>query len=143
MRLFALLAVVVAVCGAIIAVKRRRRHRRRREGRAADRVVGAWDEVVDRLIELQFPITQSMTPRDIARATQTTYGTAATLPLSFLVPDVGRAVYGRVEPDTDTVDRSWLRALEFEQNLALTLSRSQQWRARLSLRPLRTRGPEA
>ncbi len=139
----AVAAVVVAVCGAIIAVKGRRRQRRRREGRAADRVIGAWDEVVDRLIELQFPITQSMTPRDIARATQTTYGTAATLPLSFLVPDVGRAVYGRVEPDTDTVDRSWLRALEFEQNLALTLSRSHQWRARLSLRPLRTRGPAA
>lgn len=136
------LSVVLAGCGVIIGLKVFRRRRRRREGRAADRIVGAWDEVVDRLIELQFPITQSMTPRDIARATQATYGTAATLPLSFLVPDVGHAVYSRVEPDTDTVDRSWLRALEFEQNLAITLSRSQRWRARLSLRPLRTRRVE-
>ncbi len=135
----AALGVVAAGCGAIIALKVFRRRKRRRDGRAADQVVGAWDEVVDRLIELQFPITQSMTPRDIARATQSTYGTAATLPLSFLVPDVGRAVYSRVEPDAATVDRSWLRALEFEQNLAITLSRSQRWRARLSLRPLRTR----
>jgi transglutaminase-like putative cysteine protease len=135
----AVLALVLAVCGAIVATKLRRRRRRRTNGRAADRVVGAWDEVVDRLVELQFPITQSMTPRDIARATQATYGTAATLPLSFLVPDVGRAVYGRVEPDPHTVDQSWLRALEFEQNLAITLSRGQRWRARLSLRSLRAR----
>jgi transglutaminase-like putative cysteine protease len=138
----AVLALVLAVCGAIIGVKGFRRRKRRGEGRAADRVVGAWDEVVDRLIELQFPITQSMTPRDIARATQATYGTAATLPLSFLVPDVGRAVFSGIEPDAETVDRSWLRAHEFEQNLAITLSRSQRWRARLSLRPLRNRPAE-
>lgn len=127
--------LVVGGCAAVIGAKLLRRRRRRAAGDAAGRVVGAWDEVVDRLVELRFPIHPSMTPRDIARATQAVYGTAATLPLGFLVPDVGRAVFGQVAPDDDTADRSWARALEFEQNLAITLNGRQRWRARLSLRP--------
>ena len=129
-------ALVGAVVGSILMLKARRR-RRRRTGPAADRVVGAWDEVIDRLVELHFPVTPSMTPREVARATQAIYGTAAALPLSFLVPDVGRAVFSRHEPDEGVVDRSWVRALEFEQNLAITLNRRQRWRARLSVRALR------
>lgn len=52
------------------------------------------------------------------------------------MPDVGRAVFGRATPDDELADRSWARALEFEQNLAITLNLSQRWRARLLLRPL-------
>ena len=77
-----------------------------------------------------------MTPRDIAATTRAIYGTAATLPLAFLVPDVGRAVFGADEPAADIADRAWARAREFEQNLMITLTRRQRWQARLSLRPL-------
>ncbi len=134
-------ALVGAVVGSILILKARRRRRRRGSGPAADRIVGAWDEVIDRLVELHFPVTPSMTPREVARATQAIYGTAAALPLSFLVPDVGRAVFSRHEPDEAVVDRSWVRALEFEQNLAITLNRRQRWRARVSVRALR--GPHS
>ena len=131
-----LVALVAGVCGGILGAKAARRRRRRTTGDAATRVIGAWDEVVDRLRELRFPITDSMTPRDIARATRSVYGTAATLPLGFLVPDVGRAIYAPTVPDDELAERSWARALEFEQNLAITLNGRQRWRARLSLRPL-------
>ena len=136
----ALVGVIVLMalgCGVVLGLKARRRRRRRTTGPVADRVVGAWDEVLDRLVELHFPVAPSMTPRDIARATQAVYGTAAALPLSFLVPDVGAAVFGRSVPEEPVATRVWHRALEFEQNLAITLNSRQRWRARLSLRSLR------
>jgi transglutaminase-like putative cysteine protease len=129
--------VVLLVVGAIVGAKTLRRRRRRRRASTADRVVGAWDEVVDRLVELHLPISTSMTPRDITALTRTRYGTAATLPLSFLVPDVGRAVFGPTPPGEEVAERAWARAVEFEQNLTLTLNRRQRWQARLSLRSLR------
>jgi transglutaminase-like putative cysteine protease len=129
--------VVALVVGSIVGAKAFRRRRRRRRASTADRVIGAWDEVVDRLVELHVPISTSMTPRDITALTRARYGTAATLPLSFLVPDVGRAVFGPTPPGEELAERAWERALEFEQNLALTLNRRQRWQARLSLRSLR------
>lgn len=130
-------ALVALVVGMIVGVKAYRRRRRRRRPDPAERVVGAWDEVVDRLVELKLPISTSMTPRDVADATRALYGTAATLPLSFLVPDVGRAVFGATPPTSEIAERAWARAVEFEQNLSTTLDRRQRWQARLSLRPLR------
>ncbi len=137
LSLLGALALVAIGCGIVLGLKARRRRRRRTTGPVAERVVGAWDEVLDRLVELHFPVAPSMTPREIARATQAVYGTAAALPLSFLVPDVGAAVFGRNAPEEQVAMRVWNRALEFEQNLAITLNTRQRWRARLSLRSLR------
>jgi transglutaminase-like putative cysteine protease len=137
------IALGALVVGAIVGAKVLRRRRRAARPRPADRIVGAWDEVVDRLVELRLPISASMTPRDVAATTRSVYGTAATLPLSFLVPDVGRAVFGATEPDDEVATRAWERAREFEQNLALTLNHRQRWQARLSLRPLRAPRAEA
>jgi hypothetical protein len=127
----------VALAGAIVAAKARRRRGRQLASSPAERVVGAWDEVVDRLIEVRFPIAPSMTALDVARASRAAYGSAATAPLAFLVPDVSRAIYAADEPSTEAVERAWQRSTEFEHNLTASLSRRQRWRARLSLRPLR------
>lgn len=130
------LALLSLVAGTLFGLKRLRRRRRRRAERPADRVVGAWHEVVDRLVEMRFPMTPSMTPLDIGRAIRSSYGTAAALPLAFLVPDVGRAIYAHDEPGPEMVERAWQRAVEFEQNLKSTLTRRQRWRALLSPRSL-------
>jgi hypothetical protein len=82
-------------------------------------------------------MTANMTALDIARATRVTYGTATTLPLAFLVPDIGRAIYAADEPSPEVVHRAWQRATEFQENLASALNRRQRWRARLSPRPFR------
>ena len=103
----------------------------------ADRIVGAWDEVLDRLAEMHFPVTDSMTPRDVARAGQVTYGAAVAEPLGTLVPVVSRAVFARVEPSDDVVVHAWEQTAEFERNLAALLTRRQRLRSRLSVRPFR------
>src|SRR5690606_22631960 len=129
------LAALLAL--AVVALKRARRRRRRHAPTAAARVVGAWDEAVDRLVELHFPLAPTMTALDIARASRAAYGTAATLPLSFLAAEVSRAIYAAGDPPPESAEHAWQRADEFEQNLASALTRRQRWRARLSLRTLR------
>src|SRR5690606_15918926 len=62
------LAALLAL--AVVALKRARRRRRRHAPTAAARVVGAWDEAVDRLVELHFPLAPTMTALDIARASR-------------------------------------------------------------------------
>jgi transglutaminase-like putative cysteine protease len=131
------LVILGAIAAVIVLLKHRRRQRRLRSASTADRVVGAWEEVVDRLIEVNFPMTPNMTALDVARASRATYGTATTLPLAFLVPEVGRAIYAADEPTPIMVTRAWQRTEEFEQNLASSLTRRRRWRARLSPRPLR------
>jgi transglutaminase-like putative cysteine protease len=134
----ALLAVVAAITAlAIVVLKKRRRKARRTASEPADRVVGAWDEVLDRLAEMRFPVDDSMTPRDVARAGQVTYGAAAAEPLGQLVPVVSRAVFARALPSDETARGAWERTREFERNLASLLNRRQRIRTRLSLRPFR------
>jgi transglutaminase-like putative cysteine protease len=133
-------AVVLVALGAaalIVALKRRRRTARRRAATAADRVVGAWDEVLDRLAEVHFPVSASMTPRDVERVGQVTYGAAATEPLGQLVPVVSRAVFARSEPSDEVAVGAWECTEAFERNLATLLNRRQRLRTRLSLRPFR------
>jgi transglutaminase-like putative cysteine protease len=130
--LAALLAAAV-----VVVLKRRRRSARRREGAPADQVVGAWDEVLDRLAEMRFPLGASMTPRDVARAGRATYGEAAAEPLGRLVPVVSRAVFAQDEPSADVAAGAWGQTAAFERNLAAMLNRRQRLRTRLSLRPFR------
>jgi transglutaminase-like putative cysteine protease len=129
--------LLAAAAGGIVFAKQRRRARRRNAPTSADRVVGAWDELVDRLVEMHFPIGESMTPRDVARLGFATYGTATAEPLGRLVPEVSGAVFARDEPSPADADTAWERTEQFEQNLAATLTRRQRLRARLSLRPFR------
>lgn len=129
--------LVTAVVLVIVAAKAQRRRSRRNAPTPADRVVGAWDEVVDRLLELQFPIGSSMTPRDVERVGRATYGAAATEPLAELVPTVSRAVFAADEPTPDAAELAWQHTEQFERNLKTTLTRRQRIRTRLSLRPFR------
>lgn len=131
----ALIAAVVVL--AIVVTKARRRRARRNAPTPADRVVGAWDEVVDRLLEMQFPIGSSMTPRDVERVGRATYGAATTEPLAQLVPAVSRAVFAQDEPTADAAELAWQRTEQFERNLKTALTRRQRIRTRLSLRPFR------
>jgi transglutaminase-like putative cysteine protease len=135
--ILAVLLALAVTAGTVLMLKRRRRRARRAAPRVADQVVGAWDEVLDRLAEMHFPVGASMTPRDVARAGQVTYGAAAAEPLGALVPVVSRAVFARDEPAADVASGAWHHTADFERNLAALLTRRQRLRTRLSLRPFR------
>jgi transglutaminase-like putative cysteine protease len=132
-----LLVALATAATTVVVMKHRRRTARRRAGTEADQVVGAWEEVLDRLAEVHFPLEPSMTPRDIARAGQSTYGVAAAEPLGALVPVVSRAVFAREAPTREVATGAWDRTSDFERNLASLLNRRQRLRTRLSLRPFR------
>jgi transglutaminase-like putative cysteine protease len=132
-----LVVVAIAAVIAILVLKRRRRRTRRSAPDPADRVVGAWDEILDRLSEMRFPVASSMTPRDVARVGQATYGMAAADPLTQLVPVVSRAVFARDEPSAEVATDAWGHTADFERNLAALQNRRQRLRTRLSLRPFR------
>jgi hypothetical protein len=134
-----LLLVLLGAALVVLVGKRRRRTRRRTAPEPADQIVGAWDEVLDRLVEMRFPIATAMTPRDVARAGTATYGAPAAEPLESLAPAVSRAVFAERAPGTDAAVRAWEYTAEFERNLAATLTRRQRLRARLSPRPFRRR----
>jgi hypothetical protein len=140
--LAALAGLVLLVAAAIFVValiKRVRRDRRRRAHEPAERVVGAWDEVLDRLVEADVVTTTSMTPADVCLVATDRLGASATLPLAPLANDVTRSLYASREPTVQVADRAWMRASEFIQNLDSTRNRRQRWRALADPRPLRRR----
>lgn len=142
---FAALGVagLVAIAGAVVLVvlglKRLRRSRRRRAGDAASSVVGAWDEVLDRLVESDVVATTSMTPNDVCAAATERLGAAATLPLYPLANDVARAIYSARTPSPQLAERAWRRADDFAQNLTSLRTRRERLRALADPRPLRRR----
>ncbi|MEZ5231772.1 MAG: transglutaminase domain-containing protein [Acidimicrobiales bacterium] len=85
---FGLPALVLAVLASIALLKLQRRRLRAGAAHPADRVLGAWDELVDRLIETGRPPDPAATPGELARI------------LAEQVPDAGPAV-GELAPLVD------------------------------------------
>jgi hypothetical protein len=140
LAVLATLALLVAAAVLAIAlVKRVRRDRRRRAQEPTDRVVGAWDEVLDRLVEADVVASASLTPAEVCGIATERLGAAATLPLRPLANDVTKALYAYREPSPQIAERAWLRSGEFAQNLDSTRTRWQRWRALADPRPLRRR----
>jgi transglutaminase-like putative cysteine protease len=132
----AVLAAIAAALTTLIVVGKGVRRRRQRRGEPAAQVAGAWEGILDRLGEVGMTLPDSMTPREITQATEARFGTAVTLPMAAIVPDLGRAVYGESDPDAGLVARVWTRAEEFEQNLYDALPTRDRLAARLNPRPL-------
>jgi hypothetical protein len=105
--------VVVVVLATVTAVllpwvlKRRRRARRRRAPDAATRVVGAWREVLDRLVEAGDERVTALTSRQATAAVAARFGDEA----AALTRELGRfhdaALHDRAEPPADWGERAW------------------------------------
>ncbi|HET8620138.1 MAG TPA: transglutaminaseTgpA domain-containing protein [Acidimicrobiales bacterium] len=129
---FGVLALLPVVS---VVAKARRRRRRRRAGRPADRVVGAWDETVDRLSEHGVDVGAAYTSSEVAaRATARFNGSLTAVgPLASLV---AVAVYSPVEPSEEAARRAW--ELEHAARGELdAVGGARQWlRSRIDPRPL-------
>ncbi|SDY98776.1 protein of unknown function [Amycolatopsis xylanica] len=119
----------------ILAEKARRRWRRRAAPTNAGKVLGAWQEAVDRLIERGVPVSASLTAKETADRAVAVLGVAAGAVVG-LAPLATAAVYAPREPDEAAVAEAW----QLESQLRTQLyprSQSLLWmRARLDPRPL-------
>jgi hypothetical protein len=127
--------LVVLLATAITGVKARWRWRRRRARGNAARVMGAWQEAADRLIERGIPAPLSHTAGEIADHAERTLGAAAG-PLVSLVPLATMAVYARDEPSDDEVQRAWQLESRLRRQLYPRRFSVRWLRARLDPRPV-------
>lgn len=108
--LFVVGPMVVVPLGAALVVavaKRQRRHRRRSAPVAADRVIGAWSEVKDRLVEAKAPTSPALTPVELAATSGGVAGETGRNALERLAPAVNEAIYEPASTTEDAADRAW------------------------------------
>jgi hypothetical protein len=128
-----LLAVLLAPFVVIGALKASRRARRRQAERAADRISGGWDELVDRASDFGAPVRSGATRREDA----TVLTAALAEPrVATLASRADLEVFGPTEPTPDDIDAFWTQVDEIVGGLGRGRSIWQRLRARLSIRAL-------
>lgn len=138
-----ILLVVAALAGLVIVGKRRRRRRRLGSPFAHQRVLGAWAEATDRLVDLGARFRPHETNGEMAEAGSALLTPRGRVPLADLAGLANQAAHGPGRPD-DLVAAHAVRLLgQIEQEADERLTRRRRWRASLSLRSLRpaTRSP--
>lgn len=128
----ALVLLAGAYVGAVVGVKRRRRARRRRAG-APDAVVGAWQEVIDRLAEADVATLPTVTPLELSAALSRDNAPAGRA-LARLAHVYGAVYYGAVPVDRAEAEAAWRHVGEVERALDRGVSTTTRWRRRLTTR---------
>jgi transglutaminase-like putative cysteine protease len=136
--------VALGILCAPAAAKGWRRQRRRRAKSPAARVVGAWRETVDRLIEVGVPVTTAQTPAEVAAGARARFPQRAAA-VTQMVPLVAVAVCAPFEPEPAAADRAWDLVGVARADLRRGMGPARRARAAVDPRPLlrRSRGPGA
>ncbi len=130
--------LVVGLPVAIAYLKGRRRRIRKSQGSPHDRVAGAWDDSLDRLVETGLGPLRAMSASEIGSATRTQFGEQAAghlLPLGHLA---NRAFFDDASLSESHARRAWAAADELRSELQLQLPRRKRLLALLDPRPLLT-----
>lgn len=139
------LAVVAVAAAAalvaVVAVKAARSRRRRRAGSARARVLGAWDEVVDRLRDAGLAVGPQMAPAEVATATGAAGWTAAAPAVADLGRLANRARYSRRAVPEGLARQAWSDRDTAVGSLARGAGPWRRVRRRLSLRAIRRPRP--
>lgn len=133
------LAVLAAV--AVVVGKRRRTRARRAATDAADRVIGAWHDVLDRLVEMGVAAPDRRTVEELVLDTETT-----TSALAGLYRPVNRALYDAGAVDEADATQAWRARDRFVGAVRRSATARRRLRWALDPRPLRAdhgrhRGP--
>ncbi|WP_241968140.1 transglutaminase domain-containing protein [Streptomyces sp. ICBB 8177] len=134
--LYAPLAVLaLAVCYLLRAawVPWRRRARRRGDPDPGRRVLGAWQQIVDRLTEIGLPPTGAHTAAEVAAFGAERVGGAAGEHLPALAELVNQVGYAGRAPDAAAADAAWRHCDAVER--VVVASRPRRERLRRALRP--------
>lgn len=133
LTLFIMLLVLLPVV--IAGEKIRRRRQRRRTGSGAARIVGAWRETTDRLVEHGVGIPQSLTAQQVAQRAEQQLGEPAAS-VAVLAPIVTKAIFCPIPPDDDTVREAWELDAQLSRDLRRVDGPLGRVRAWLDPRPL-------
>ncbi|MFD4669377.1 transglutaminaseTgpA domain-containing protein [Lentzea sp. NPDC058450] len=131
--LIALAGLVLLFLGGVVGGKQRLRWRRRRTADPAARLLGAWQEAVDRVLELGLRVPLSMSRHDISAAAHAKFGDRV-LPLVTMAPLADAAAFAGVPPSEDDVVLAW--GLESDLRQAVQPRRFGRIRAAIDPRPL-------
>jgi hypothetical protein len=129
-----LIALAIALPIAVIVEKVRRRSRRR-VGSRASRIMGAWRETTDRLIEHGVGVPRSMTAKEVAALAEEQLGESA-VAVGVLAPLVTSAVFCPAEPQDDQVREAWELHRRFRRDLRRGRGVLSVARAKFDPRPL-------
>jgi hypothetical protein len=130
----ALTALVLLSMVAVLLEKQRRRLRRRR-GTPSERIVGAWREATDRLVERGVPVPRSLTAAELAVHAGEQVGEPARS-VAVLAPILTAALFDPAEPDDETVREAWQLSTGFQRDLYRSMGFARALVARLDPRPL-------
>jgi hypothetical protein len=132
--------IVGTVTGVVVLLKRRRRRRRLFAHRRSDRVVGAWAEATDTLVDYGATFQHDQTNIEVAQFAVAIAGEAGRVPLSDLAGLADEAAHGRDEPDDLTVAHALRLLGQIEQTVAQGHRHSARWRAKVAVRSLSSAG---
>jgi transglutaminase-like putative cysteine protease len=127
------LLVLLLVVGILLAkFVRRRRHR---SGSGAQRIIGAWRDSADRLVERGIAVPRSLTAIEAARHAQDELGESAGA-VAVLAPIVTQAVFFPGDPPADAVREAWELNAQFRRDLRRSRGVLRAARAFFDPRPL-------
>jgi transglutaminase-like putative cysteine protease len=129
------LGVLVVLTPVAVAVEKIRRRRNRRTGSRSARIIGAWQQSVDRLVESGVPVGADLTAREVAAHAHRRLGDGAGS-VAVLAPIVTAAVFSPVEPAEEAVHEAWGLEARLRRELRRTRSPAAIVRSWLDPRPL-------
>ncbi len=135
--LLGLLALAAGAVTGLLAAKALVRGRRRRRAHTpSQQVLGAWAEVIDRLLEVGVDVDRSMTARQVVELSNGQISDRAQESLEAMVPIVSYAVYAPIEPSDEWVSQMRVLADDFNHAVVAGRPLPQRAMAALSPRPL-------
>ncbi|WP_374316377.1 DUF3488 and DUF4129 domain-containing transglutaminase family protein [Microbacterium sp.] len=126
----ALLAAPFVLIGALKAARRRKR---RDAERAADRISGGWDELVDRAADYGTPVRPGATRREDAGVVSTAFAEPR---VATLAQRADLEVFGPTEPTPEDVNEFWRQVDDIVGGMGAGRSLWARLGARLSVRSL-------
>ena len=130
------LPLLVTAQVAVVVAKARRRWRRRSSPTPAGRVVGAWQESVDRLRERRLRVTPTMTSAEVVTSVTDSLGPSAPRALRSLAVVLDSTLFGHGSVGPQAADAAWSWADEVTAGLRYGLSPWARLRLLLSPSPL-------
>lgn len=132
--------LVVVACGAAVAIpvvaKARRRRQRRHAATPAERVTGAWQELIDRFVERGLTGREEMTPRDVASVSGSMVDGDPVPEVQPLGELVDRAIHAEEQPDDADALRAWELVDGASRRIRSQESMGRKAKAAVSTRPL-------
>ena len=133
--LFLLVFPILLMLMVVLAKLVRRRYRKNLDD-PTERVLAAWQESKDRLLEAGIDVRPDMTVKEIVSASRKELGVHASSSLSTLAPYVTTTIYSERTPGDAAAEQVWTEVDTFDRQLSESRSRGQNIKAKIDPRPL-------